>query len=346
MDNELITINNYEPDMTFLERLYLVFTVEGKRYAISSVNILELTYLPKLNFIKKAPNAIIGIFNYKGRMIKVIDFRIVLGEKIKSFNELEQLIIIEHNATVLAFVIDKIDDVYSVSENQIQDLPYKQASSLIKNTINFGDEAVSVIDLSAVEHYLDFTSSTMGETDYEELFPKSDKALRVMAERAVALAKEDEIIYDINEHKLDQYLFVTLAKNHYCINIKFIRELMTRNNLKISKLPNTPDFILGVTNLRGEFVTIFDLYNFLSRRKSIETSSQKLILINSEEYKIAFLVDDIQYIKTIDASKLYMHENRGGSKYVYAEFYEGEDLFSILNIEKILHDKKLLINIS
>ena len=346
MDNELITINNYEPDIAFLEKLYLVFSVEGKKYAISSSNILELTYLPKLNFIKKAPNAIIGIFNYKGKMIKVVDFRIILGEKSKSFSELEQLIIIEHNGTVLAFVIDKIEDVYSVMEDQIQDLPYKQAASIIKNTIKFPNDVVSVIDLNAVEQYLDFTSSNIGETDYEALFPKSEKALKVMSERAIMLAQEDKIVYEINENKLDQYLFVTLAKNHYCINIKFIKELITRNNLKISKLPNTPDFILGVTNLRGEFVTIFDLYNYLSKRKSIETSAQKLILINSEEYKIAFLVDDIQYIRIIDASKLYMHENRGGSKYVYAEFYEEEELYSILNIEKILHDRNLLINIS
>ena len=279
-------------------------------------------------------------------MIKVVDFRIILGEKSKSFSELEQLIIIEHNGTVLAFVIDKIEDVYSVMEDQIQDLPYKQASSIIKNTIKFPNDVVSVIDLNAVEQYLDFTSSNIGETDYEALFPKSEKALKVMSERAIMLAQEDKIVYEINENKLDQYLFVTLAKNHYCINIKFIKELITRNNLKISKLPNTPDFILGVTNLRGEFVTIFDLYNYLSKRKSIETSAQKLILINSEEYKIAFLVDDIQYIRTIDASKLYMHENRGGSKYVYAEFYEEEELYSILNIEKILHDRNLLINIS
>lgn len=346
MDNELIISNNFLPDTSSMERLYLVFFIEQKRYAVSSNNILELTYLPKLNFIKKSPNGIVGVLNYKGQMVKVVDFRVVLGEKVKPFTKLEQLIIIDHQGSVIAFIIEKIEDVYSISESEVQDLPYNQPSSIIKNTFQKNGGMVSIIDLYAVEQYLDFTSSSVGETDYELLYPDDEKSKNIMEQRAIALSKEDEILYDINEHKLDQYLFVTVAKTHYCINIKFIRELMTKNNIKISPLPNTPPFIRGITNLRGEFVTIFDLYNYLSRRKSIETSSQKLIVINSEEFKIAFLVDEIQYIKTIDASKLYMHENRGGSKFVYAEFYEGEELFSILNIEKILHDKQLLINIS
>ncbi|MBR6162550.1 chemotaxis protein CheW [bacterium] len=346
MDNELILSNNFLPDTTSLERLYLVFSVENKDYAISSNNIIELTYLPKLNFIKKTPNAIIGLLNYKGKMIKVIDLRIVLGEKLKPFSVSEQMIIVEYKSLTIAFVIEKIINVYSIHEEQVQDLPYHQASSIIKNTFQLENKMVSVIDLNAVEQYLEFTSSSFGETDYEALFPNDEKSLAVLSARADILAKEDEVIYDIHEQRIDQYLFVTLANAHYCLNIKFIKELITKNNLKISPLPNTPDFIKGVTNLRGEFVTILDLYNYLSKRQSIETSSQKLILINSEEYKIAFLVDDIQYIKTIDASKLYMHENRGGNKFVYAEFYEGEELYSILNIEKIILDKQLLINIS
>lgn len=346
MDNELILSNNFPMDSVPLERLYLVFSIENKDYAISSNNILELTNLPKLNFIKKTPNAIIGLLNYKGKMIKVIDLRIVLGEKLKPFSISEQMIIVEYKSMTIAFVIEKIIDVFSISEEQIQDLPYQQPSSIIKNTFQLDSKMVSVVDLNAVEQYLEFTSSSFGETDYEALFPSDEKSLAILDSRAQMLSREDEIIYDINEHKIDQYLFVTIANSHYCINIKFIRELITKNNLKISPLPNTPDFIKGVTNLRGEFVTILDLYNYLSRRQSIETSSQKLILINSDEYKIAFLVDDIQYIKTIDASKLYMHENRGGNKFVYAEFYEGEELYSILNIEKIILDKQLLINIS
>ncbi len=346
MDNELIITNNFLPDMSSIERLYLVFCIEQKRYAISSNNILELTYLPKLNFIKKSPNGIVGLLNYKGKMIKVIDFRVVLGEKIKSFSKLEQLIIIDHEGSVFAFIIEKIEDVYSISESLVQDLPYNQPSSIIKNTFQKNGGMVAVIDLNAVEQYLDFTSSIVGEVDYEQLYPNDEKSKSILELRAGALSKEDEIVYDINEQKIDQYLFVTVAKTHYCINIKFIRELITKNNIKISPLPNTPSFIRGVTNLRGDFITIFDLYNYLFKRKSIETNSQKLILINSDEYKIAFLVDEIMYIKTIDASKLYMHENRGGSKFVYAEFYEDDELYSILNIEKILHDKELLINIS
>ncbi len=346
MENDLILSNAFLPDTESMERLYLVFSVEKKKYALSSSNILELTYLPKINFIKKAPNAIVGLLNYKGRMIKVIDFRVVLGEEIKSFSKLEQLIILDYNGSIFAFVIEKIEDVYSVSETQVQDLPYNQPSSIVKNTFSYNNEMIAVIDLNAVEQYLDFTSSSIGEADYEQLYPNDEKTQKIMEQRALVLSKEDEIAYDINEHKLDQYLFVNVAKTHYCINIKFIRELITKNNIKISPLPNTPPFIRGITNLRGDFVTIFDLYNYLSNRQSIETSTQKLILINSEEYKIAFLVDEIQYIKTIDASKLYMHENRGSSKYVYAEFYENDELFSILNIEKILHDRKLLINIS
>lgn len=55
----------------------------------------------------------------------------------------------------------------------------------------------------------------------------------------------------------DRYLSFCLMDEEYCIEILKVKEIMAMVN--ITKIPQTPPFIQGVINLRGDIVPIIDL---------------------------------------------------------------------------------------
>lgn len=57
--------------------------------------------------------------------------------------------------------------------------------------------------------------------------------------------------------KLLQQLTFTLAGEEYGINILAVREI--RASSRVTRIPQTPDYVLGVLNLRGAIVPVMDL---------------------------------------------------------------------------------------
>jgi chemotaxis signal transduction protein len=55
----------------------------------------------------------------------------------------------------------------------------------------------------------------------------------------------------------EQYLTFMLAGEEYGVDILRVQEIKGWD--KVTRIPNTPDFVLGVINLRGAVVPIIDL---------------------------------------------------------------------------------------
>ena len=54
-----------------------------------------------------------------------------------------------------------------------------------------------------------------------------------------------------------QYLTFDLAEEHYGVDILKVQEI--KGYTAVTKIPNTPDYLTGVLNLRGTIVPIVDL---------------------------------------------------------------------------------------
>lgn len=66
---------------------------------------------------------------------------------------------------------------------------------------------------------------------------------------------------DLNKHEEEKngegYLIFTLGEEEYGIEILKVQEI--RGYEQVTRIANTPDFIKGVTNLRGVIIPIIDL---------------------------------------------------------------------------------------
>ncbi|NLK21881.1 MAG: purine-binding chemotaxis protein CheW [Epulopiscium sp.] len=73
---------------------------------------------------------------------------------------------------------------------------------------------------------------------------------------------------------------------------------------QVTKIPNTPEYIEGIINLRGEVHPIYNLRKkFKMPEKPIDDET-KMIIVNSNEMMIGFIVDAVIEIRHIEEENI------------------------------------------
>jgi len=90
------------------------------------------------------------------------------------------------------------------------------------------------------------------------------------------------------------------------INILNIQEI--NKHFEITKVPQAPDYIEGILNLRGRIVTIIDLGKKLGLAPVNRSKDSRNIIVNSEDEHIGLLIDsisDVRVCKSFIASSMH-----------------------------------------
>ncbi len=78
-------------------------------------------------------------------------------------------------------------------------------------------------------------------------------------------------------------------------------------------VPNTPAFVLGVTNVRGDILSVIDLRALLGISRVVRSEAVRLLTIRSAdgEMKTGLIVDSLQGMRSVTESALRSLQNRG-----------------------------------
>ena len=107
----------------------------------------------------------------------------------------------------------------------------------------------------------------------------------------------------------------------------------------ITNVPGTPDFIEGIMNLRGDYITVINLKKFLSLPEASVTDKKPVVIIKCNELKLALLIDRINEL--FDYQETSIQES--SESYYANEFIYNKTLYTVLNIDKISSDKRIII---
>lgn len=98
------------------------FNVDNEKYAFDIKYINEVFKPKKVTPLPCTPSFIIGIINFRGKILSVIDIRNFIGftHDIKGFNEVRQVIIVKVNEFEVGILVDNVLGYYSISVEEIQ----------------------------------------------------------------------------------------------------------------------------------------------------------------------------------------------------------------------------------
>jgi purine-binding chemotaxis protein CheW len=122
------------------------------------------------------------------------------------------------------------------------------------------------------------------------------------------------------------------------LNVQEINKLMD-----MTTVPQSPDYVMGILNLRGQIVTIVDLGKKLNLGKTELSDMSRNIIVNSKNEYIGLLVSRISDVVEAQWDKVESPPaNIGG---VQGKFFKGvfktkERLIGILDVERVLENEK------
>ncbi|NVM20938.1 MAG: chemotaxis protein CheW [Desulfobacterales bacterium] len=121
------------------------------------------------------------------------------------------------------------------------------------------------------------------------------------------------------------------------LRVQEINKLMER-----TWVPQAPQYVLGVLNLRGRIVTIIDLGKKLGLSPTKPSDATRNIIVTSQDEYIGLLVDRIGDVMLARWDKI--ESPPSNIKGVQGKFFEGvyktyDSLVGILDVEEVLKDE-------
>ena len=144
-----------------------------------------------------------------------------------------------------------------------------------------------------------------------------------------------------------RYLDFSLENESYCMEILKVKELMGMT--EITPLPQTPHFIRGVINLRGQIIPIIDLrlkfgMEFLPYQKRTSIIVVELE-IEGEEVLMGLVVDSIKEVISIPEEKIkvlpYIN-TRVKAEYVRGVADTPDGMKIVMDVHKVLSDEEFV----
>lgn len=153
----------------------------------------------------------------------------------------------------------------------------------------------------------------------------------------------DVRVMDKTKDKLsNKYIIFNLGGEEYGMEILKVESIINYKN--VTHLPNLPDFVKGVINLRGYVIPIIDLR--LRFHLPEKTYDQYTVIIVAEVHnkKIGLIVDTVSSVDDLKNEDIQETPNFGAS--VNTHFIKGmgkiEDrLIILLDVEKVLSSEEV-----
>ena len=145
-----------------------------------------------------------------------------------------------------------------------------------------------------------------------------------------------------------QYLTFGLGDETFAVDVAKAREVL--DGINITKVPQTPEYMLGVINLRGSVVPVIDMrlkFGMAASERTIDTCIIVLeVDVDGEPVVIGALSDSVQEVLDIGAGQI-EPPPRLGTK-LNTDFIEGmgncnDEFVIILDIDKVFTSEELAV---
>ncbi len=111
---------------------------------------------------------------------------------------------------------------------------------------------------------------------------------------------------DAAEKETKQYLTFRLADETFAVNVAKVREIL--DFINITKVPQTPDFMRGVINLRGSVVPVVDMnlkFGMEKTEKTVDTCIIVMeVIIEGETTIVGALADSVEEVLELEPDQI------------------------------------------
>ena len=138
-----------------------------------------------------------------------------------------------------------------------------------------------------------------------------------------------------------KFLTFTLGEEYYGIEIIFVTEIVGIQ--PITEIPELPDFIKGIINLRGKIIPVMDARLRFKKETMLYDDRTCIVVIDFKEVTIGLIVDAVSEVLTIEDDNIVPppNLNKGGRKYIKGVGKCLNNVTLLLDCEKLLDENEM-----
>jgi len=106
----------------------------------------------------------------------------------------------------------------------------------------------------------------------------------------------------IQQQNLVQLIVFALGDEEFAVGIGDLREIVRAG--AVTPMPDSPPFIKGVSNIRGEIAAIIDLKERFSLHQNKDTEFKHIVITDQEKNLFGLLVDEVTEVLRIPETEI------------------------------------------
>jgi purine-binding chemotaxis protein CheW len=169
--------------------------------------------------------------------------------------------------------------------------------------------------------------------------PSPERARRILDQRAAMLARPTVDSY--SARKTTDVINFTLDGERYCIETRCVREV--RRSRAVTPLPGVPDFLVGVTNLRGEILPLIDVRRFLQLASKGPAVASNVIVCGDARAEFGIVADTLHDVSPLNIDELAPDPIGRGARSRDCILGIARDATVVLNGFALLADQRLFV---
>ena len=260
----------------------VTFTLDGVEFGMDIDRVQEITHQVEITPVPGSPRFVLGVINLRGLIVPVLDSRRRFNLEPQAATVRTRIIVLRLGAGPTGLLVDAVSEVVRLEDRAIRETPPLVAgirSEYLAGMVTVGQRLITLIHLENLLDSQEFADhASLAAMDRAGTFGIQDGA-------------EDEEVQE------DGRPFVTfrVGAESFGIALQEVEEIVERPT--VTKVPDAPDFVLGVICLRDQVLPLVDISEILSIcEPEAERKRDMVILLSFGGAKVGVVVDEIQEI--------------------------------------------------
>jgi purine-binding chemotaxis protein CheW len=131
---------------------YLTFSIGDVMFGIEMQFITEIIGMQTITELPDMPAYMKGIINLRGKIIPVLDVRLLFGKETRQFDDRTCVIVIDIAGIPIGLIVDRVSEVVNISAEDVLEVPKAngQNSRFIKNIGKTENGVVLILDCEKI----------------------------------------------------------------------------------------------------------------------------------------------------------------------------------------------------
>lgn len=323
------------------EEICLVsFDVDGQEYALVIDAVREIVSTPER--VSQAPQAhehLIGVATLRGELLPLVSLRRMFGAAEQEAGPGSKVVVARRGVGAeevrIGLVADHVREVLRAPASAVNARPeaiaLTGAGAQIRSICHFdgGERVVTVLDIDA-----------LCRLDPQDWADPAARAESAQIKEPQAMDQTEEA----GNSDEAQFVVFKLGDEHYGAPISAVQEIVRRPE-KMTRVPQTPDFVEGVVNLRGGILPVIDTRQWFGVARAERAERQRIIVLQIGGQLVGFVVDAVSEVKRVPRACIGPAPSsfgaRSGAIREVAQLPEEDAVILLLNVEALLDGERL-----